>query len=107
MAMTLSKIKDKISVTTIAWDDETVDVGFHPAAFTIEIAETVSEAAGENDLTVISALLEPILSWWDVLDDDGQRLPTDSVTIKTMPIGFLMEVMSGVQGAMRPPEDKD
>ena len=106
MAMTLSKIKDKVNTATILWDEETVDVGYHPAAFTIEIAEIVATAAAENDLGVISALLEPILGWWDVLDDDGQRLPTDAATIRLMPLGFLMEVMGTVQESMRPPAER-
>lgn len=106
MAMKLSTIKDKVSTATIAWDGETVEVGYRPGTFTMQIAEDVAEAAALNDLSVISTVLEPILDWWDVLDDEGARLPTDVATIRAMPIGFLMAVMDGVQATMRPPESK-
>jgi hypothetical protein len=106
MAMTLSKVQDKVTTTTVLWDDESVDVGYHPAAITPALLEQVQAAAGAENLDVVGALLEPVLAWWDVLTDDGERYPTDAETIKIMPLAFTMAVLTQVQEAMRPPEPR-
>lgn len=107
MAMTLSKVKAKEAEASVLWDGETVDLGYKPGEVTPSLLEAVQTAAQAGDLEVIGTLLEPVLAWWDVLDDDGKRLPTDRDTIKIMPLGFLLEVLDKVQEAMRPPERKD
>lgn len=103
MAMKLSEVKAKVKTCTVTWDDEEVEVGYHPAAMTPEILEAVQEHAKEDNLRVIGTMLEPVLAWWDVLDDDGERMPTDAETIRTIPLPFLMKVLDDVQGDMRPP----
>jgi hypothetical protein len=105
MAMSLSKVKAKVAQAQVAWEDEVVDFGYHPGEVTPALLETVQGAADKGDLDVIGALLEPVLAWWDVLDDEDQRLPTDKATIRQVPLGFLMEVLGATQEAMRPPED--
>jgi len=104
MGMKLSTIRAKIDTTTVIWGDETVDVGYHPAAVTPAMLEDVQAAAKAEDMNVVGAMLEPVLAWWDVLDDDDQRMPTDAATIRVMPMAFLTAVMERVQEAMSPPE---
>lgn len=106
MSMKLTEVKAKVKQATVVWDDETVDVGYHPAALTPAVLEEVQDAAREENLSVIGTLLEPVLAWWDVLDDDGARMPTDAETIRQIPVPFLMAVLEQVQAAMRPPEAK-
>lgn len=106
MAMRLSEVRSKIKTATVTWDDETVDVGWCPARFTPDVAEAVNDAEKADDLGVLGALLEPILEWWDVLDDDDKRLPTDKATISGMPMAFLMKVMADLQEDMNPPESR-
>lgn len=102
MGMTLSKVQAKERTVTVLWDDETVDVGYHPAAVTPALLDSVQEAAKANDIAVIGMMMEPMLSWWDVLDDEGQRLPTDAATIRIIPLAFTMAVLTAVQGDMAP-----
>jgi len=103
MAMTLSTVKAKVAVVTVTWTDETVDVGYLPAAITPALLEEVTEAGKADNMDVIGTMLEPVLAWWDVLDDDGKRLPTDAATIRLMPVDFLNKVMEATQESMRPP----
>lgn len=102
MGMTLSKVQAKERTVTVLWDGETVDVGYHPAAVTPALLDSVQAAAEANDLAVIGMMMEPMLAWWDVLDDDGQRLPTDAPTIRIIPLAFTLEVLKAVQAAMQP-----
>ena len=110
MSMKLSEVRAKVKVVTVNWADETVDVGFHPAAVTPELVDKVQQQAatieGGGAGATIGGMLEPMLDWWDVLDDDGQRIPTDAETIAALPIAFLMAVLETVQEDMRPPERK-
>lgn len=104
MAMTLSKVQAKEGTTTVLWEDETVDVGYHPAAVTPAMLEQVQEAAKSTNLDVIGLMMEPMLAWWDVLDDDGQRLPVTAEVIREIPLAFTMAVLKQVQTAMQPPD---
>lgn len=112
MSMKLSEVRAKVKVVTVEWEDESAEVGYFPAAVTPELVDKVQAAAAEADNGTVSAgetiggMLEPMLSWWDVLDDDGERLPTDKATIATFPLSFLNAVMEKVQGDSRPPERK-
>lgn len=106
MGMKLREVKAKIKTVQVTWEDETVEVGFHPAAMTPDLLEKVNESAEAGDLSVLGVLLEPVLAYWDVLDDEDKRLPTDSETIRSIPLSFLMAVMDQTQEAMRPPEGK-
>jgi hypothetical protein len=107
MAMKLSEVQAKVKVCTVEWDDETVDVGYCPARFTAEVLEAVTEAEGEGNLSILGKMLEPVLDWWDVLDDKDKRLPTDAATIARMPLAFVMKVLAELQADMNPPASKD
>ena len=106
MAMKLSEVKARVKSTTVTWEDEQVEVGYRPAAITPEVLEGVQEAAQAGDMSVMGAMLEPILDWWDVLDDNGERVPPTAQFIRTCPVSFLMAVLEQVQESMRPPERK-
>lgn len=107
MAVRLSEMKSREKASQVEWDDEVVDFGYFPNAFSLQVAEDVSNAAAANDLSVVAAMLEPIISWWDVLDDDGAQLPTDAETMKGFPLSFLMALMEKVGDDQRPPDGKD
>lgn len=105
--MKLSEVKARVKDTTVVWDDEKVDVGYRPAAITPAVLEAVNEAAEAGNLDVMGEMLEPIVAWWDVLDDNDERIPPTKDNIKQFPVPFLMAVMEQVQEAMRPPERRN
>lgn len=102
MGMSLSKVREKTATCTVLWEGETVDVGYRPAAVTPALLNSVQEAAKEANIDVIALMMEPMLAWWDVLDDDGQRLPTTADVINQMPLSFTMAVLTATQEAMSP-----
>jgi hypothetical protein len=105
MSVRLSEMKAREKASQVTWDDEIVDFGYFPNAFSLQVAEDVSNAAAANDLSVVAVMLEPIISWWDVLGDDGERMPTDAETMKQFPLSFLMALMEQVGDDQRPPAD--
>lgn len=106
MAMTLSKVQDKTSTVDVHWDDETVEIGYRASRLTPALLNEAQAAGEAGNLDQVGVILEPLLAWWDVLDDDGKRLPTDAATIASMPFTFLLVVMDNITEAMRPPARK-
>lgn len=111
MAMKLSEVKAKTKVVTVSFMDETVDVSYRPAAMTPAILEDVlalakSAETDAEDMALVGSMLEPVLDWWDVLDDKGKRLPTTTESIREMPLAFLVQVLQDVQEDMRPPASR-
>ena len=111
MAMKLSEVKAITKTTTVEFLGGTVDVGYHPAAMTPAILEEVMALAktaesDAEDMALVGSMLEPVLDWWDMLDDLGERIPTDKDHIKDMPLAFLIKVLDDVQTDMRPPASK-
>jgi hypothetical protein len=68
--------------------------------------EAVTEAETANDLSILGVLLEPVLAWWDVLDDQDQRIPPTAENIKRMPMAFVMKVIAKVQEDSDPPASR-
>lgn len=111
MSMKLSEVKAKVKEAQVEWDGEVVDFGYHPGATTPELLEKVMAVAGgdqdSENIKVLGIMLEPMLSWWDVLDDDDKRLPTDAATINLMPVPFLTALLAKVQEDFRPPASRN
>lgn len=106
MAMKLTEVRAKTKTVTVTWDDETVDVCYAPNRFTPEVMEAVAEAETQQNLSIMGAMLEPLLEWWDVLDDNENRIPTSAENIAKMPLPFLMRVLSVVQEDQNPPASR-
>lgn len=106
MAIKMKDLRDKVTTVEVKWDGETADIGFYAARFTPALMESIQAEAEKENLQMLGLMLEPILAWWDLLDDEGDRLPTDAATIKEMPFGLLTTIISATQESMRPPAQK-
>jgi len=105
MAVALSNMKARTKLISVNWDGESVDVSYYPHRVTPELLEKVTSAADQDNLDVLGVMLEPVLEWWDILEEEGgPRLPTDAATIKTIPMSFLGKLQEAIQEAQRPPE---
>lgn len=103
----LKKMMNRTKTIPVDWDGETVDVSYFPHRVTPELLEKVSEAAEKDNLDVLGVMLEPVLDWWDITEDEGEgspRLPTDADTIRNIPMSFLNRLQDAIQEAQRPPD---
>lgn len=106
--MRLSEVQAREKVCTAHWDGEDVDVCYRPSKVTPAMLANVLDmvkdgnSAASAEIESVPALLEPILVWWDVLDDNDERLPTDAKTIRSMPMSFLSAVVAATQEDMKP-----
>lgn len=96
MGVRLSEMLEKTRETFITWDEERVDFAYKPHAFTLELSDQIDAAAEAGDQDVVSMLLSPLVVWWDVLDDEGGRIPPDDENMKKFPMTFLLAIMGKV-----------
>lgn len=99
----LSTKMAETAVVTVTWGDDDVDVCYHPNAVTPDLLERVDKAAEQDNLDVLGVLLEPVLEWWDILDDRDRRIPTDAATIKSVPMPFINLVQRAIEADQNPP----
>lgn len=103
MAISFTQMKAKTKDSQIEWENEKVDFAYHPAAFSVEVAQRVQERAQEGDLNGVAVVMVELLDWWDVLDENGERLAPDEALVRQMPLGFLMALLNAVGADMTPP----
>lgn len=96
MGVRLSAMKAKITETHLMWDDERVDFAYKPNEFTMELADEIAAKAEAEDLSSVAAMLAPIVVWWDVLDDEDERIPADADNMRRFPLNFLVRIMTAI-----------
>ena len=106
MGVRLSAMKAKVTETHLVWDDERVDFAYKPNEFTMELADEIAVAAEREDLSSVSAMLSPIIVWWDVLDDDDKRIEPTAENMRRFPLNFLLRIMNAITEDQNP-ESKD
>ena len=47
-------------------------------------------------------MLAPIVEWWDVLDDDDQRIPPTAENMRAFPLNFLLAIMRAITEDSKP-----
>lgn len=102
MGVRLSAMKAKITESSLDWDGEVVAFAYRPNEFTMEMADDIQEAAEKEDLSAVSAMLAPIVEWWDVLDDDDQRIPATAENMRRFPLNFLLKIMGAITADQDP-----
>jgi hypothetical protein len=104
--MRFSDMKAAVKTAQVEWLGEAVDFAYHPAEFTANRAAEVSDLADAGNVRAVAGLVSPLLEWWDVLDDEGERMPTDTETVGNMPLAFVMAIVGAMGKDMRPPESR-
>lgn len=102
MGVRLSAMKAKVTETSLDWDGETVAFAYKPNEFTMELADEIQVAAEREDLSSVSAMLSPIIVWWDVLDDQDERIDANAENMRKFPLNFLLRIMSSITEDQNP-----
>lgn len=102
MGVRLSNLKASTRETFVEYDGERVDFCYKPNEFTMELADTIQVAAEKESLEVVSSLLAPLIVWWDVLDDQDNRIPPSVENMRQFPMGFLNKIMDAINDDVTP-----
>jgi hypothetical protein len=109
MGIRLSAMLANTTELTVPFDGEDVQVCYRPNAVTLDLSDKMeadAKAASEDhpeetgeDRTRYSWLvanLQPVMEWWDVLEDDGSRMAPTDTNMRRMPINFLNAVLAAI-----------
>lgn len=102
MGVRLSEMKARVTETSLEWDGEVVAFAYKPNEFTMELADDISAAAESEDMSAVSAMLAPIVVWWDVLDDNDERIPPTADHMRAFPLNFLVRIMKSITADQDP-----
>lgn len=120
MGIRASAMRDKVRTITVGWEDESLEVGIRPGRYTGALMERITEASREAEaaeaagdvaaaqkaVDLVAEATAEVIAWWDVLDEDGERLPVDAETLNSLPMSFVQHVMSQAGQAIRPPANR-
>lgn len=118
MALSFTQMKNRVETVEVSWQGETFDVGYFPAAMTPNSIKAIQEQAraakaekaedptASGSLNSLAEMIEPLVAWWDILDDEGNRLPATADTIGDLPLALTMAVFKTVQEAITPPASR-
>lgn len=100
MAVTLKALKGSDRTVPVTYNGETFDVAYRPGEFTGDLLANLSdvdESRADAAVKVMVSILLPVLSWWDVEDEQGQRLPITQQTLQAMPLAVLGAILQAVK----------
>ena len=97
-----SKRKQQTKVITVDFEGEPVQVAYRPAAMTPRFVNLIQSV--QTDIESIADIIQRVIVWWDVLDEEGNRLaPTPENTLE-FDLTFLSAVVNAVVEDMSPGE---
>lgn len=107
MGIRLSDVKNNSRDVVVPLGEYEVNVKYRPQAMTAVEEDVFQKMLTDESYTdaCVQLVLDVVVQW-DVLDDDDTPLPiTDEICRKTLPIKFLREVVKVVMGDMYPKEE--
>lgn len=107
--MKVSKLKGRVreSYVEVPPDEEGGEVErvhfrFRPGALDLAAVEQLDAARETQDNRAIRALIEPIIEWWDVTDEDGRNLEPKGSDLGLIPLDFLGLIIDKVMEEVVP-----
>ena len=100
MPIRVSNLAKNTRETIVSYEGEAAAVTYKPGAVTPNMLDEM-QANKENAGALVS-LIRRCVSQWDVLQDDGKQLPTDSPAVGDLPVAFLNVVLTAIFEDMRP-----
>lgn len=95
--MRLSELKAKGQrESAIVWGGAEVAFCYNPGNLTPEVLDDWQKLAEETGVTTSAAIgriMPQFVVWWDVLDENDQRLPVTPEVAATFPVSFLEAIL--------------
>lgn len=103
MPVRIANLNADTATATLQVGDETLNIVYRPGGLTPEVEDQIHALAQEQRGSAsLVVLLRDILISWDLLGNDGQPLPTDEATLRTLPSLFLGQVAQAISESMSP-----
>jgi hypothetical protein len=87
---------------TVEWEGETAEIVYRPSRYTPELEDTHFQAIREGVPSVgLARMLAGVLVSWEIVDDNGEPLPTDFETLSRLSTDFLDAVRDAIRADFR------
>jgi len=82
-------------------DDESLTLTVDPSKITVGWVKDISAAGRENDFGIVTERFFEVLLDWDLLDDDGEKMPFNDETLDALgfDVFFMIAEQMGKQDA--------
>lgn len=102
MPISLSALKSGERTFLFEYEEESAEITYRLNTYTPELEQLVADKL-ESGLPASSTavILAELLIDWDVVDDNGERLPTDYATLSRFPLEFLTALLTAISGDQR------
>ena len=100
----VASMRDRQKVVTVEFDGQSGDIWYKPWVITPRAMREMRDASDDEQDSIgrIMDQLCRFVSDWELLDEDGQRLPVTVETMTNLPNPFLLAVLNAVIADMQP-----
>jgi hypothetical protein len=103
MPATLSDLQNNSKRAHITFSkDAQIYVVFYPHRINADMIDRFQAASDAKDYDEAAAIFSEVVTEWDLLGDDGEPLPFDGQTMRTVGSGIMNEIWSHLTDAITP-----
>ncbi|MDQ3540921.1 MAG: hypothetical protein M3440_09550 [Chloroflexota bacterium] len=95
-----ASVKDIQKIATIVYQDTAFDAAYLPGKVTPRAMREFDD--NTDNIDKITDMLSQFVSTWDVLDDEGERLPATKEVMLDFPLSFLNAILTAIIEDMNP-----
>jgi hypothetical protein len=93
MALRMTDLNAAVKTCTVEFEGESMDVGYNPNKVTLDLLDAIDAA---DSLAGVAVQLEGVIAWWDLLDENDQRLEPTMTVMRGLPLNLLLKVMDDI-----------
>lgn len=106
MPIRIYQINEETRTCQVIYGDEVGHIEYKLAAYTPELEDRVQTDIESNRPSgAMAEALAGLLVSWDVLGDDGDPLPIDRPTLRSLPARFLTAIFEAIKADQEPEVD--
>lgn len=95
--MRLSQLMSNEKALEVEINGDILKITYDPSAFTAEAEDRyAAQRETQRNIGAMAEALDVLLLKWDLTDDDGEPLPINVETLRTLPGEFLGRVMEAI-----------
>lgn len=102
MPINLAELQNDERTCEVTYEGQTAQVTYRPSAYTPALEDALQTALESGrPSSGIARLLEGVLLRWELLDENGEELPTTYEVMRELPSAFLVKVINTVTADMQ------
>lgn len=97
MSITLDGLSKETRQIKVEFGGESIDICYRPGKYTPVVEDDVQgQLENGRPSNGVAKAVSEMLVWWDVVDGEGQRIPSDFETARNLSAEFLSAVLGAI-----------